>query len=142
MNSHTADSSLLKKIERMMKEDIEEHFSCSPEYALDRYTIALLHFRKHHPSAALLPFIGDATFEQTLETLPERLVENLRKQIAWSYKTDRTEGIALSFYNRCQSWIEEINPAACNLLPEFREMVARAYFGNYGRDGKPRFSET
>jgi len=148
MNGHTADSSntapqpttasVQKMVERMMKEDIEDHFPCSPEYALDRYIMALFHFREHYPDAELPPFIGDATFQETQAALPKRLIDNVATQIACYNKY--SEEIELDIYNRCRSWLEKIDPASCDLLPEFREMLPRAHFGSYGRDGKPRFS--
>lgn len=151
MNGHTADSSntapqptatsVQKKVERIMKVDIEDHFQCSPEYALDRYIMALFRLRERYPDAEFPPFIGDTTFKETLDSLPKRLVDNVAREIAWCNRTYGNEGIALNFYNRCRSWLEKIDPESCNLLPEFREMLPRAHFGSYGRDGKPRFSQ-
>lgn len=150
MNGHTADSSntapqpttasVQKMVERMMKQDIENHFPCSPEYALDRYIMAMFHFREHYSDAELPPFVGDATFQETIDSLPKRLVGSVAREIAWCNRTYSNELIALNFYNRCRSWLEKIDPASCDLLPEFREMLPRAHFGSYGRDGKARFS--
>ncbi len=149
MNGHTADSSntapqptttsVQKMVERMMKEDIEDHFPCSPEYALDRYIMALFRLRECYPDAEFPPFIGDATFQETLAALPKRLVDSVAREIA-ACNRPGSEGIELDFYNRCRSWLEKIDPASCDLLPEFREMLPRAHFGSYGRDGKPRVS--
>ena len=122
-----------------MRQDIEDHFQCSPEYALDRYIMAMFHFRERYPDAELPPFIGDATFQETLAALPKRLVDSVAREIA-AWNRPGSEGIELDFYNRCRSWLEKIDPASCDLLPEFREMLPRAHFGSYGRDGKPRFS--
>jgi hypothetical protein len=129
MNGHTADSSntapqsttasVQKMVERMMKEDIEDHFPCSPEYALDRYIMALFRLRECYPDAEFPPFIGDATFQKTLAALPKRLVDSVAREIA-ACNRPGSEGIELDFYNRCRSWLEKIDPASCNLLPEFR----------------------
>lgn len=149
MSNHTADignttsqpttASVQKKVERMMKQDIEDHFQCSPEYALDRYIMAMFHFGEHYLDAELPPFIGDATFQETLAALPKRLIDNVAKQIA-CYNKSYNKEIAADFYNRCHTWLKKIDPASSDLLPEFREMLPRAHFGSYGRDGKPRFS--
>lgn len=150
MTGHAADSGnaasqstttgVQKMVVRMMKEDIEDHFPCSPEYALDRYIMALFRLRECYPDADFPPFIGDATFQETIDSLPKRLVDSVAREIAWCNRTYSNEGIAVSFYDRCRSWLEKIDPASCDLLPEFREMLPRAHFGSYGRDGKPRFS--
>lgn len=86
----TTQAELSIQITSAMKQDIEDHYRDSPEYALDRYIMALLHFREHYPDAELPPFIGDATLQETLDSLPDKVSKNVIKMLVYATKEKKT----------------------------------------------------
>lgn len=134
-NNPANENRMKKRIEQAIR-DLDDYIRLDGGYAWYRYAIALSIFQRGYGSdVAVPPFPGTASLTETMEKLPDKLIEHIEEQIILEREHLHSDGLPRQRYDQGVALLHDLVPEAVLQIPTYDELLARSYFGHYGRNG-------
>jgi len=116
--------------------NLDDYIRLDEGYAWYRYTLTSSIFRRGHGSNVVMPpFPGTASLAETMEMLPGKLVKHIEDQIILDRERLHSDDLPRQRYDQGVSLLQDLVPEAALQIPSYDELLARSYFGHYGRNG-------
>lgn len=124
-----------QRIEQAIRR-VDDYIRLDEGYAWYRYAITLSIFQRGYGSDVMMPpFPGTASLAETMEMLPDKLVGHIEEQIILERERLHSDGLPRQRYDQMLALLQDLVPEAALQISSYEELLARNYFGHYGRNG-------
>ena len=135
MNLHKPTPEEHQRIEQAIR-SLDDYIRLDEGYAWYRYAIASSIFHRGYGSDVMMPpFPGTASLAETIEKLPYKLFEHIEEQIILDRERLQSDDLPRQRYDQGVSLLQDLVPEAALQITSYDELLARSYFGHYGRNG-------
>jgi hypothetical protein len=118
--------------------NLDDYIRLDEGYAWYRYAItASIFYRGYGSDVMIPPFPGTASLAETMEMLPGKLLEHIEEQIILERERLHSDVLPRQRYDQGVVLLQDLVPEASLRIPFYDELLARSYFGHYGRNGLP-----